>query len=135
MARVVVKRVPKGKTTGGNIADYLRLTPKSCYFSNGAMKLIPNTEFISFILDIPGYMMKIVPQESMGESSFKISRVNETEYARRIETNNVLISLIKSGFPVGMLGKRLPVIKGLDGSLIVDLRPQIPLGSGGGENG
>lgn len=54
--------------------------------------------------------------------AFKMSRVCETEYARRIETNRALSSIIKAGFPLGMMGKQLPVSLLMDGSVMVDFR-------------
>ena len=127
----IIKRVPKGKTNSKKSGKYVRFTPKSLYLSNDAMQLIPGTEFIGMSIDPKGFVMSITPKGYPDDTSFKLSRVKETAYAKRIETNNALLSLLDAGFPRGMIGKRLPVMLGLDGSLIVDLRPQIPLGQTG----
>lgn len=128
MAARIIKKIPKGKTGKSVLDSYVRFTPKSLYLNNGAMQMIPGVDFVQMSIDVPGHVLCVIPASCSSDYSFKLSSVNETKHARRIETNNALLSLLDAGFPRGMIGKRLPVMKGLDGSLIVDLRPQIPLG-------
>lgn len=128
-----VKAIPKKTTNGKKQGAYVKFDLKMLYISSDAMLMMNGAEYISMAVNGPGRVMQISPAPGKNEYSFKLSRVNETEYARRIETNNGLRSVIDSGFPLSMLGKRLPVVAGLDGSLIVDLRPQIPIGSIGSD--
>jgi hypothetical protein len=84
-------------------------------------------EYISIHLNVPGNAMQIVRESEESDIAFKLSTVLRGKNARRIETNNGLLAILDAGFPRRMVGMRLPVSKALDGSLFVDLRPQIPL--------
>lgn len=117
------QNAPRGK--GG---AYVRFTLKMLYISSEAMEMIPGTEIISIRVNDQSRAMTITPETAKSDTAFALSRVNETKYARRIETNNALLSILDAGFPKWALGKRMPVSVCLDGSLVVDLRPQISMG-------
>lgn len=96
---------------------YIRYTNKMLYFSGPAIRMISIPETISISIDGPGRMMVIRPH-----GPFKLSKVCETEDARRIETNNALASMIEAGFPRGMVGKYLTLMHvTMDGALAVSL--------------
>lgn len=116
---------PMPKRSAGTGDAYVRFSLKSLYISSQAMELIPNTERINISVNAKGHSMVI--SKGDGKNSFHLCRVNETKCARRIDTVNALLSLVDAGYPKWALGKRMPAMAGLDGSLVVDLRPQIPL--------
>ena len=71
--------------------------------------------------------MLIISRAEKAEDSFKLSGVNETRNAKRIETNRALLSILKAGFPMYMVDRRLPAKRLLDGSLGADFSMLIPL--------
>jgi|GEM_PF-7008031 len=119
---------PKKSATKGKSGAFVRFNLKMLYISSDAMGMIPETEYISIRVNPGGYVMTITPEAGKGDTAFHLSHVNETKGARRIETNNALLSILDAGFPKWALGKRMPVSLGIDNSLVIDLRPQIPMG-------
>lgn len=131
MKQVQIRKKSKGPKRPD--MPYVRYTQKMLYISSLAMRMIPGTEYITMAVDGPGHYMIIRPAEKDAENAFKLSMVCETLHARRIETNNSLLSVQDAGFPRWALGKYMPVTPGLDGALLVDLRPQIMMGERGDE--
>lgn len=123
---VEAKSIPKKSTRKAPGKPFVRFNLKMLYISAEAMAGF-QTDYIGIKVNAPGNAMLITKASAKTATSFKLCRVCSTEGARRIETNNALLSLIDAGFPRYMLGKRLPVSRSLDGALIVDLRPQIPM--------
>lgn len=123
----VATAIQKGKTKPIK-GPYVRFSLKMLYISSEAMSMIPETEYISIRVNEKNRAMTITPEQEKGATSFHLSHVNETKDARRIETNNALLSVLDAGFPRWAIGKRMPVVMGLDNSIVVDLRPQIPMG-------
>lgn len=119
---------PKKSASKGKSGAFVRFNLKMLYISSDAMGMIPDTEYISIRVNPGGHVMTITPEAAKSDTAFRLSHVNETRDARRIETNNALLSILDAGFPKWALGKRMPVTVGLDNSLVIDLRPQIPLG-------
>lgn len=119
---------PKKSANKGKGGAFVRFNLKMLYISSDAMGMIPDTEYISIRVNPAGHAMTITPERAKSDTAFHLSKVNETKGARRIETNNALLSILDAGFPKWALGKRMPATVGLDNSLVIDLRPQIPLG-------
>lgn len=111
--------VKKAKSSVVKDQEYVRLTNKMLYINSGASKYLDG-DYIQIFLDQKRELIKMIPCKKGELNAFKLSKVNETNGARRIETNNALRSFIDAGFPNGKLGKRLPVSKSIDGSLLVD---------------
>lgn len=103
---------PKG------ISAYVRVTTRLMYINSEAMKMLGETESISISVNAKDHVMLIVPG---GE--WKLTKVCESQYARRIENGYSMISLLEAGFPKGMMGHYLHCYKGLGGALIVSLIP------------
>lgn len=97
---------------------YVRYTPKMLYINGQAMELLGHPETVSISINGPDRIMMITPG-----GPWKLSRVCETMYARRIETNGGLVALLDAGFPKGMIGKYLRVNQDMTGSLAVSLIP------------
>lgn len=95
---------------------YVRYTPKMLYFSNEAMKLLGNVETVSISINGPERMMIVQPG-----GPWKLSRVCETQNAKRIETNGGLVAMLEAGFPRGMIGKYLMCNRDMMGALTVSL--------------
>lgn len=104
---------------------YIRIGMKMIYINEEAGDLIGPTDYATFAIDTNGQHIIVTPSKKE-EGAFKLSTVCESNNARRVETNRALLSFIKSGFPMWMVDKRLPVVKGLDGSLIADYSMKIP---------
>lgn len=119
---------PKKSATKGKSGAFVRFNLKMLYISSDAMNMIPDTEYISIRVNEQSRAMTITPEQAKSDTAFHLSHVNETKGARRIETNNALLSILDAGFPKWAIGKRMPVTLGIDGSLVIDLRPQIPMG-------
>ena len=100
-------------------APYVRYTPKMLYISGPAMKMLGMADTVTISISGPDRMMMITPG-----GPWKLSRVCETMYARRIETNGGLVAMLEAGFPRGMIGKYLSVNTDMTGSLAVSLIPQ-----------
>ena len=103
---------PKG------IENYVRVTTRMFYISNGAMRMIGETESVSISIDRTQRAMIITPG-----GAWKLSTVRDTQYARRIENGSSLTEILKSGFPYGMLGRYLACQKDMAGSLVISLIP------------
>ena len=114
-----IEKTPKAKSRAIPGEAYVRLTSKMLYINSGAMRLI-SCEYIQIDLDAKRKVLRFTPCGKDAENAFKLSRVKETPGARRIETNNALMSLQSEGLPRSALGKRLPVSLSLDGALLVD---------------
>lgn len=114
-----IKPVPKAKSCAIKDQEYVRLTNKMLYINAGAAKYLSG-DYIQILIDQKRELIKLVPCSKDDENSFKLSKVNETRGARRIETNNALQSFRNAGFPQGKLGKRLPISQSMDGALLVD---------------
>ena len=100
------------------IKSYVRVTARMLYLSNEAMKLMGNAETVSISIDRNQRVMVITPG---GE--WKLSKVRDTKYAKRIENGSSMSEILKGGFPYGMLGSYLPCQKDMYGSLVVSLIP------------
>lgn len=126
-----IRQILPIKKSGGNHREdaYIRIGLKAFYLSNEAMKLLGDTEYIRISLDRDNRMV-IISKAGKAVDSFKLSKVCETQYARRIETNRSLLSLVRNGFPLYMVDRYLPVSVGLDGSLNADFSALIPLKEG-----
>ncbi len=98
---------------------YISITPKMLYISAAAWKLL-RAEYITIGIDTKALLVRIYSAKQGDEGAFKLSHVKETQHARRIETNNALLSFIRYGLPQSMLGKHLPCYLSLDGALLAD---------------
>lgn len=98
---------------------YVRITPKMLYISSAAGELL-RADYITIELDTRARIIRFTPHKSAEPGTFKLSDVNETRRARRIETNNALMSLVAEGMPRAAMGKRLPCSLSLDGALLID---------------
>ena len=125
-----VEKIKKHSTHRGK-GPYMRITRKMLYLNSDAMRMMPDVEYITMSVDAKGHSLCIWPSDGENANAFKLCRVCETPGARRIETNNSLESIIKAGFPVHMLGERLPVSTSFSGCLNVDFRPHIPFNEKG----
>ena len=129
MLKEVVSK-PKRKSPRSSLGPYVRFTLKMLYINSDAMLMIPGTNSIRMSVNAAERFMLISPvSDTEMENTFHLSKVCGTEHARRIETNNSLLSILDAGFPRWALGKPMPVTKSLNGDLIVDLRPQIHMGT------
>lgn len=126
MKQVEIRKKSRGPKQPG--IPYVRFTQKMLYISDTAMRMIPGAAYITMGVDAAGHYMAIRPAQKETPNAFKLSKVCETACARRIETSNSLLSVLDAGFPRWAIGKHLPASLGLDGALLVDLRPQIRMG-------
>lgn len=121
MESIAVKKIDKvrGKVSR---SPCVRFTYKSLYINNEAGKLL-NAEYItiSILKDKGLHVLRLAPAKRDDDNSFKLSQVCESQYARRIETNRSLESILDAGFPRNLLGENLPVIRLFDGSLLVNI--------------
>lgn len=117
--------VKKGGRKPGDQA-YVRIGLKAVYISNEAMKAFGDTEYIRISLDAD-HRLIIISKAEKAVDSFRLSKVCETEHARRIETNRSLLAIVRGGFPLYMIDRYLPAQIGLDGSLQADFSEMIPL--------
>jgi len=124
-----IKPIPKGHGTHKPVS-YIKLGIKMLYISKEAMKLFGEAEYIRISLDMDNRKVIISKAFDKDEDTFKLSTVNETEYARRIETNRALLALVQAGFPMYMIDKYLPAEIGLDGSLLADFSMLVPIKEG-----
>lgn len=98
---------------------------KRIYINNDSGKMLnPFNEdlWITIGIDEKNKLLTFSKVDEDTVGAFKMSRVKETEYARRIETNRALASIVRAGFPLGMLGKQLPASLLMDGSIMADYR-------------
>lgn len=98
---------------------FVRITPKMLYINSAAGRLL-RADCISIELNTRARIVRFTPHESAGPGVFKLSTVKETPDARRIETNNALMTLVSAGLPGAAMGKRLPCSLGIDGALLID---------------
>ena len=105
---------------------YVWFTNKMLMISNDAMILWGDTDYIRISINLKECVL-ILSKAEEAPDSYKLSHVCETKYARRIETNNALLSIIQAGFPLYMMRKRLPVRVLADGSLEVDFSYKVPV--------
>ena len=101
-----------------NTGAYVRFTTRMFYLNNDAMKLLGNAESVDISVDAQQRTMIVSPG-----GRWKLSTVNETRFARRIENGSSLTEIMAAGFPVGMLGHYLACEKDMAGSLVVSLIP------------
>lgn len=111
--------VKKAKSRAVPGEAYVRITPKMLYISSAAGDLL-DADYITIELDTRARIVRFTPHKAAEPGTFKLSGVNETRNARRIETNNVLMSLVAAGLPRAAMGKRLPCSLGIDGALLID---------------
>lgn len=116
------KKRPSKNMIGGPFAvvDF-----KKIYLNNESGKMLnPGNGdlWVTIGIDKPNSLVTFTKCLPDTEGAFKMSRVCETEFARRIETNRALSAIIRAGFPLGMLGKQLPVSLLMDGSIMADYR-------------
>lgn len=119
MSFKVITPVKKAKSCVVHGQEYVRLTNKMLFINAGASKYL-SSDYIQIAIDKKQEVLKFIPCKKEDENAFKLSTVNETRGARRIETNRALQSIQDNGFPRGKLGKRLPVSLAIDGALLVD---------------
>lgn len=115
----IIKPLPKAKSRSVPNEEYVRLTNKMLFINACASKYL-RSDYIIISIDPKRRLLKFTPCEKNDENAFKLSSVNETNGARRIETNRALQSIQDAGFPSWKLGKRLPVSVSLDGAMLVD---------------
>ena len=119
--------VPLKKTWSGKASGpYVKIGPKMLYINNDASEILGDTNYIRMSLSLDDRLL-IISKAEKAADSFKVSHVNETRSAKRIETNRALLSIIKAGFPMYMIDKRLPVKSLLDGSIAADFSMLIPV--------
>lgn len=92
-----------------------------------AIELWGDAEYIRISIDTDDQVLIFSKAQKSDDDVFKLSKVCETKRARRIETNRALLSIIKAGFPMYMIDKRLPVKLLIDGSLAADFSMKIPI--------
>ena len=95
-----IKPVPKAKSCAIKDQEYVRLTNKMLYINAGAAKYLCG-DYIQILIDQKRELIKLVPCSKDDENAFKLSKVNETRGARRIETNNALQSFRNAELPAG----------------------------------
>ena len=113
-------------SSGGTGFPYVKLSPKMLFLNSDAMEMWGETDYMRISISTSEQQL-IFSKAQKSEDSFKLSKVCETKHARRIETNRALLAIIKAGFPLYMLDKRLPVKILLDGSMAVDFSMKIPV--------
>lgn len=119
--------IPIKKAASGASSDpYVRFGPKMLYISNQAMEMLGDTGYVRISISLADRLL-VISKAEQAEDSFRLSRVNETRSARRIETNRALLSILKAGFPLYMVDRRLPVKILLDGSLAADFSLPVPI--------
>lgn len=106
---------------------YVRINPKMLMINSDAMALWGDTDYMRISISIDEQILIFSKAYEGDDGAFKLSRVCETKRARRIETNRALVALFRSGFPLYMADKRLPVKILMDGSLAVDFSMKIPI--------
>ena len=106
---------------------YVRINPKMLMINSNAMALWGETDYMRISISTDEQILIFSKAHEGDENAFKLSTVCETRRARRIETNRALLSIIKAGFPLYMIDKRLPVKILMDGSLAVDFSMKIPI--------
>ena len=116
----------KKRSSGGTNEPYVKFGPKMLYISSRAMEMFGEAGYIRMSISVVARRL-IITKAEKAEDTFRLSRVNETKAARRIETNRALLSILKAGFPLYMVDRRLPVEILLDGSLAADFSLPIPL--------
>ena len=124
MEEIQVKKLDKER---GRVKSYpcIRFTYKSLYINNKAGQMLSSDYItISIVKDKTLHAMRLSPSTKENENAFKLSSVCESKYAKRIETNRSLESILEAGFPKHLLGKNLPVLRLFDGSLLVDISEQ-----------
>ena len=123
--------LPIRKAPSRNVGEaYVRIGLKAFYISNEAMKKFGDTDYIRISMDKDNRCVIVSKASEKADDTFKLSRVCESERARRIETNRSLLSMIRGGFPLYMIDRHLPANLGLDGSLLADFSMPIPLKEG-----
>lgn len=111
--------IEKAKSRAVPGEAYVRITPKMLYISSAAADML-RADYITIELDTRERIVRFTPRKTEGPGTFKLSAVNETRRARRIETNNALMALVAAGLPRAAMGKRLPCSLGIDGALLID---------------
>lgn len=111
--------IKKAKSRAVPGEAYVRITPKMLYISSAAADML-GADYITIELDTRERIVRFTPRKAEGPGTFKLSAVNETRRARRIETNNALMALVAAGLPRAAMGKRLPCSLGIDGALLID---------------
>lgn len=119
---VPLKKCYSGRANG----PYVRFNNKMLYISDDASVMLGVPDYVRMSLMMDERLL-VISRAEKAEDSFKLSSVKETRHAKRIETNRALLSVIKAGFPLYMLDKRLPVKKLLDGSIAGDFSALIPI--------
>ena len=122
-----ITTIKKRKTYRKAGEPYVSIGYKMLYINEDAGRLTGGMRYAHIGIDIQEQRLIISKAAEETPETFKLSKVCESGYARRIETNRSLLSLIKAGFPTWMIDKRLPVTQGLDGSLIADFSKRIPI--------
>ncbi len=121
-----IKPMKKRPTYRKTNTPYMSISLKMLYINEDAAALVDQLDYCTISIDTKGQHIVVHPANKEDDGAFKLSTVCESKRARRIETNRALLSFIRSGFPMWMLDKRLPVVRGLDGSLIADYSMKIP---------
>lgn len=117
-----LKKCYSGRATGA----YVKFNQKMLYINSDASLMLGEPDYIRMSISIDDRLLIITKAEE-AEDSFKLSHVNETRHARRIETNRALLSILKAGFPMYMVDRRLPVKTLLDGSIVADFSMLVPI--------
>ena len=95
---------------------YVRMTPKAIYISTEAAKML-NGDYMQIEIDSDNKLLRFISCKKEDEHAFKLSSVCEAEFARRIETNNVLFSILDAGFDLNKMFRKLPVLRIKNGIL------------------
>ena len=117
----------KRKTYRKAGAPYVSIGYKMLYINEDAGRMTGGMRYANIGIDIQEQRLIISKAQEETPETFKLSKVCESSFARRIETNRSLLSLIKAGFPTWMIDRRLPVTQALDGSLVADFSKRIPI--------
>lgn len=119
---VPLKKCWSGRASG----PYVKFNQKMLYINDDASVMLGVPDYVRMSLSLSDRAL-IITRAEKAEDSFRLSHVNETRHARRIETNRALLSVIKAGFPLYMIDKRLPVKQLLDGSIAADFSMLVPI--------
>lgn len=111
-----VEVVPKMHNYEKNNNPYVRITPKAIYINEGAAQMLDG-DYIQIEIDSESELVRFLSCKKGDEHAFKLSSVCETEHAKRIETNNVMFSLLKAGFDMNKMYKKLNVLRIKNGIL------------------
>ena len=119
---IPLKKCYSGRASG----PYVKFNQKMLYINDDASVMLGVPDYVRMSLSLEDRAL-IITRAEKAEDSFRLSHVNETRHAKRIEKNRALLSVIMAGFPLYMIDKRLPVKQLLDGSIAADFSMLVPI--------